>query len=564
MSVSFINVLFACGVVKLVAECSLSGVASDEIFENDGTGSCTLPGGRHTIGTGLTLTASVNTTIQPANSEVVLAGKVTIIRSTTAYNVTIQDITFVYAIDVAQKNFALIRIENGGLVLKKVIFGDANIFTDVELAPIRVKNSVLLTIDDCSFFKFKTDDKSGDYQYGGVINADFVKTIGGEDTLAITVNSSKFINNSIGTRGYGGAFVFSTYSERTVITIQNCEFTDSTSLYYAGAFDIYSEINLPSITVKGSKFTGCTSGRDSGAIWLEMAAPGEIIDCNFTSCTAVNDGGGVYLFDDYVVKGSNYTVKTCKFTDCISFGEARRSAAGAAIFVESTGWTQIESCSFDNCVTNAFHGHGGAISNVRLSFMFFTIKECNFTGCVVDEDNSTAPTPDDDGGDGGAVSIKISLFNTIIIDGCKFINCSASNHGGSLDVEGGSLIVIGSSFTNSTAINGNGGSISTTGIIVTVNTTTFTNSQILNANAKGVEIYSEREIFHYGVGNVFACSGGKNDVIYGDVSLDLVVCEGKEIKDLECSKGEATHFFSTGRMFSGLAFLLMMMGLFLF
>lgn len=511
------------------------------------TTACIIPPNTYTISTGLSYPIPVdpvNVNIAAANSgTVVLTGKTRIILANGGINLTISGISLRYFQN--NSDFELIRVVNGGLELKSVVIGNPSSVNNVLTAPIRVKNLTVLTItDNCNFVNIN-NVYADDTTYGGVMNADSYV-----DNVKITISSSKFQNNSVENivdrvaDGYGGAFVISTYGAGNELTIDLCEFTDCKSTYYAGAFDIYSEKYLPVITIKNCSFTNSYSGRDSGAVWLQMAGPGIIQNTNFTNCTAINDGAGIYLYDNYgeysgAVMGSNYTVQDCQFVGCVSVGETGRKAAGAAIFVESAGWISIERSTFRDCVTNAYHGHGGAISNLRLTFAYFSVKNCSFTGCIVDKDDSTKPAPYDDGGDGGAISIKISLFNEINIESCLFQNCSASNHGGSLNVEFGSLKVINSTFNNSVAVNGNGGSIYTSGVIVTVEKTKFINSTLKNASAKGVEIYSAREIIHYGSGNEFACLGN-NDVIYQDVSLNLIVCEHKTISDLDCSAGSAT------------------------
>ena len=313
--------------------------------------------------------------------------------------------------NVARKGGAIFQMAAGPLNVTRSVF--VRNVANVTGGSIYVsQSSESITILDSDFA-----ESSAELGRGGAVALSEVSS-------AISIENSSFVSSVAGTAG--GALDIE-LSTQLRINILSSFFVNNMAMNSSGgavSVDVADELNLTmtpmllsNISIEDTRFTGCFSGDDGGALRV-FGTRGfiDIANCTFDSNTAEVDAGA-FLADstgNVTIESSTFVSNMCRGDD----GGALRARDNGVEDLESDTSLIIRNSDFiENEATNISSqesggGDGGAINvfnlgNVFIENSMFRLNQAN--------------------DDGGALSIRI-------IPGIAAINSSAfvGNEGGDL------------------------------------------------------------------------------------------------------------------------------------
>ena len=261
-----------------------------------------------------------------------------------------------------------------------------------------------------------------------------------KDKSTLTVDNCLFENNQIDTSGviyldeYGAGEIKNSVFRSNKVTseggiveldtcnkaiVKNCLFEKNTGVI-GGAIHVkvIKTSERSYVTISDCNFTQNTATQDGGAIFSYYGEV-TISHCNFNKNTAEQYGGAVYA------KFGTINIKDSKFND-----NTAQKYGGAAVF--SNMKSTITSSEFNKNIVKNKDGVAGAIMSGSGTF---TLTKCDFN------ENSAYR--------GGALSLKDS---TSTITSCSFIkNKATTDLGGAIYASGGSAKIVGSKFNENSA-----------------------------------------------------------------------------------------------------------------
>lgn len=182
------------------------------------------------------------------------------------------------------------------------------------------------------------------------------------------------------------------------------------------------------LTVKWSPTSGCSDGRESHRCTVEnVAATGN-------TPTKVNSGNAQYIIlstaDNVTIKNVNFVYEAADFTLCMNSGNAgtfkEAAVLNAQVYLENTGNTTIENCSFDRIVFTSWKNTGSttikgcSFSNIYNSYAIkdlggssAEVSNCTFTDCggAIMTNSNGERTGDT------SLTIRNNTFTNIDVDG---------------------------------------------------------------------------------------------------------------------------------------------------
>jgi len=200
-----------------------------------------------------------------------------------------------------------------------------------------------------------------------------------------------------------------------------------------------------------------------------------ITGIDFINGLAAN-GGGIQ------VSGGTLTLTDCEFTNCIAMGA---SGSGGAINVTTNAKLVATNCIFTN---NRANRAGGAIEVATALSPGLQLTDCTFEGNKAGIAPST-PAP----GNGGAVHLTGNVNASIT--GGIVNNNQAASEGGAFWNGTGTMIIVGTNFTNNlaagaTATEG-GGALFNAGGNLNISDLSISNNQATGTNGSGGAILSD-------------------------------------------------------------------------
>ena len=290
-----------------------------------------------------------------------------------------------------------------------------------------------INISNCTF----TSNNSSNH--GGAVHSDGT----------ITILNSRFKNNTASASG--GAL-------SKCSTIINCTFEEN-SAGSGGA--IYDCIKI----ISNSTFINNESRNEGGAIYLSR--PAQIIDSKFEGNNAKNGGAisGCANLNNSIFKGniaSEYggairVGGAFRMTSC-TFEENSSSLNGGALFINAGQDNVIKNNEFIN---NSSDASGGAIylkeyyGGLTIDGLRFSSNTAQQAGAIIAEIEFTLTNSTFEGnlataGNGGAIYLKNGT-----ISNCEFSTNKATQNGGSIWAESGTVNLSNSNFTgNESTLNG--------------------------------------------------------------------------------------------------------------
>eukprot|EP01117_Protostelium_nocturnum_P010994 TRINITY_DN3990_c0_g1_i2.p1 TRINITY_DN3990_c0_g1~~TRINITY_DN3990_c0_g1_i2.p1 ORF type:complete len:1164 (-),score=291.02 TRINITY_DN3990_c0_g1_i2:50-3487(-) len=248
------------------------------------------------------------------------------------------------------------------------------------------------------------------------------------------ISSSTFFNNTSPFSVEGGVIFFNFSS-----TVDDCKFVSNSG---KGAIKCGSRLRVTNSTFTDNRANGFVGGAIYYPLQVKKSDDGplEVINSTFNSNYAQLEGGAIWSGNDALI------LTSCNFTG------NRANYGGSLRILKSATLT---SCNFDR--NNAYSG--GAISSLQT----FSISQCKFTrnranssGAIQSGKNVTIS--DSEFSFNAAVELSggaISINETLILNNVKFIgNNATSGNGGA--VYAGSVLDVGSEFTNNQAYSGGG------------------------------------------------------------------------------------------------------------
>ncbi|KAK2958335.1 hypothetical protein BLNAU_6605 [Blattamonas nauphoetae] len=242
----------------------------------------------------------------------------------------------------------------------------------------------------------------------------------------------------------GGAINFEDTASTLAVT--GCNFTDcavSTSHICGGA--VFVAI-ASSVSMENTRFVGCLSGDGFGggfAVNHTATVTLDAITCD--TCCAL-DKTGIYSRGGggFVSRAENMILSNSQFLNCVSDANG-----GGFAFYDVSSSAEISSSQFTSCQSK---GNGGGIDLADCaSPSTITLTTVIFTECEVSLDDN-----------GGGLSAKTS--NTIVLDACQFLSCSARGrykYGGGCYFRKIAVVEVdGSTFRDCVADDGYGGGLS--------------------------------------------------------------------------------------------------------
>lgn len=209
------------------------------------------------------------------------------------------------------------------------------------------------------------------------------------------------------------------------------------------------EVRGAASTITGCHFINCR-GDEGGA--LAIRGTGAVIsNCTFENNVARYYGGGVGL-----AYADNVTVAGCSFIGNLVSGA---SFGGGAVGALSSSQVDVSGCTFDG-------NHASTGGAVGLTFTAGVLSGCAFTGnsatneggavsgttvltiTVCTFNSNSAGSGAGTGRAGGAVHAR----GTTAIDDCLFLNNSSGKSGGAIEIQYGSLLLSGTTFSGNTAV----------------------------------------------------------------------------------------------------------------
>ena len=196
-----------------------------------------------------------------------------------------------------------------------------------------------------------------------ITNCNFIDNSGEDGASISTYRTNLKINNCTFISKSDKTIKGQIYLDKTIATISNSNFLNSTSRYSTA---IFAEENC-NLAISKSKFKNLLANRTAGAISFKESPKLTISDCEFDNVSSSNNGGAVFadiLGGEDEIKNALVTIKNTKFNNCYSgFGGA---------FLQLGGKLRITDTNF---TSNIAEYDGGAIytsyANVDISTSIF-------------------------------------------------------------------------------------------------------------------------------------------------------------------------------------------------
>ena len=284
----------------------------------------------------------------------------------------------------------------------------------------------------------------------------------------VVIQGITFVNAS----GSGAALEI----QRSHVAVDNCTFIHCggdnaiggavhIQGYTTGTWPNQVQHNVTDFNFTNCNFEQCYA-RVGGCMRTELTSSGvNLIGCNFTNNTATKHGAVTCLYGDGVL-----------IENCMVVNNTASSAAGIQMH---TADSVIKNTTFigNNATGTGIgddygNGYGGAIGLIYNTTLGATIDGCTFIN------NSAAQ-------DGGAINIEGKGANAIIINS-NFTNNTAPK-GGAIIISGNNSIIDNCTFFNNTANESDGGAVYIDGRDTTLNNVTLANNTAAG-NGAGVLI----------------------------------------------------------------------------
>jgi predicted outer membrane repeat protein len=171
------------------------------------------------------------------------------------------------------------------------------------------------------------------------------------DYASVTISGLTISNGSVYYAGQAGTGSGGAISNRGVLTVNNCTFSNNSaagSVGYGGA--VYS---VGTLTLSSCTFSGNTASMTGGAVYENTTYGTTVTNCTFSSNTATSSwGGAIYNGGALTVTGSAFTANSAY-------------TAGGAIMTDLNSTTTLTGCTFstNSATSTAYDNSGGAISN---------------------------------------------------------------------------------------------------------------------------------------------------------------------------------------------------------
>lgn len=260
----------------------------------------------------------------------------------------------------ANGNSRIFDIYGTNVVLQNMVLVNSNHFggSAIYVNPQSSVKTINVTFQDC------VSKSSGVvYVEGATYTSSsdkFVNCKAAENGVITSAESNININNGFMKTKHKLNKGFVTSIEDSSITVTNTVFTDSTSKYSTAIFADSA------LTVQNCKFINLESELTAGAIALrDVKKSYTITNSIFNNVTSGRNGGAIFVDIDAASKNNGYgTIKSSNFTDC-------RAGFGGAV-LQLGGQLTIDGCNF---IDNRAVYDGGA---VYTSYTNLDIKNSNF------------------------------------------------------------------------------------------------------------------------------------------------------------------------------------------
>ena len=276
----------------------------------------------------------------------------------------------------------------------------------------------------------------------------------------LTITSSVFATNDADDSGEdGGAVQFG--DESSNLSVTNSRFDENYANSDGGAID--TDDGEGTVTITGTRFYGNYAEDEGGAVNSEKATT--VRTSVFVNNVSSDDGGGAIAME----YGPSLTVSGSTF---IGNEATNANYGGGAIFIDSDNLrlsigssTFTENLSRANCYFCGNEADGGAIQ-VHGDDVTLNVNSSSFTGNEAD-------------GDGGAIDAWYQLYATV--SGSTFTDNSsgfvAGDGGGAIRLnDGGSLSIVGSTFTGNHNNQNRGGAVYAYAASISISASTFTSN----------------------------------------------------------------------------------------
>ncbi len=370
-------------------------------------------GSIHIRGSGSSLTVGSNTAFMNGRSD----GQGGAIYAFQTPTVTISDTTFT----------ALSADREGGAVYHKD--GATLAVTDTVFDDVRVNDGGVqggaLWIEDATTTFTRVDFIDNAAKSGG-------GSIYGQVAGDLTITDSSF--HTVTATGNGGAIRWQAGND-LALTITDTPFEAIHANLDGGAIWFQSNGDDSAIKLDGIDFTTVDSDEEGGALWSNLAADIDVVDCTFTDVFSDWHGGAIRLigphdtdivdthFDNVYVTDDNYGGGAIALDqgplDVVrsTFLDTTSRNRGGAIWADTIEDLWVEDSTFTN--TSA-KNHGGAISwTADSTGHAATITDTTFTNSTV-----TAQS-------GGALHLH-GTSHTLLLRDLAFAGTSAHQHGGAI------------------------------------------------------------------------------------------------------------------------------------
>ena len=284
------------------------------------------------------------------------------------------------------------------------------------------------------------------------INATFVSNTARESGHCIAVDTSRvFVRQSLVANNTGagkGAFLYA--ANRS-----SADIDDSTFVHNAARFGGVIYLDMSSVGVHGSIFSGNAASQGGGSIYMHTDSNLSIHLCGFDNGTAGGNGGFVLSYNSEArISSSHFTNASGVFGGCLALSDG-------------TNMT-VENSTFSSC---RVQGDGGAIHVANSTLAVENIILANNTSedsrdgaggvsclskCRMSAVNSSFEA--NSGIYGGAMSIAYESLATVA--GCRFSGNTARHSAAAVFVDSSHVSLIHCVFTNGSAMYGGAFSIS--------------------------------------------------------------------------------------------------------
>ncbi len=377
----------------------------------------------------------------------------------------------------------------------------------------------------------------------------------------------------------------------TTVTMENVSFTRCAARTSGGGA-LYTQAKTLSVTGTSNIFTGCTGYGSGGAVYQNRTVENSIVtlnNCTFTDCETFNGGNGGGMYANARTLRINYdkehesAIENAKG----SFKNCTAANAGGGLYHDYTGTLTVANCGFENCTAKAAYGGGlyttanaltiigkdskfkdctaqtdggGLYQNRNVAGSVFSFKEGSFENCTatgsyggaiytfaktVTLENATV-TNSKAKAQGGGVWTNASSANFSV---CTFTDCSVTNtdsRGGGVYIGGGTTICKDSTVSGCSAAYG-GGWYQNEGILYILG------GSVSGSAVNGGGLYENKgTVNHYGgtvAGTATSNGGGvyKNDGAYtiGNGSYDGAVYSDAAIGAVTMTESGSSVYTAT-------------------